>query len=219
MGSLLSSILPLAVGAAISPTVLALQLLLLSSKKSPLKRSLMALAGSALVLLGYTALALALGAGSEAAAKPSTTDGVVKLIFGVLLLGLGIRAMIRDPKPAKPEQPGGSAHLLRSFELGAGIMLLNFTTLALYFPALHEVAVDGGVEAPQKAIAVVIVFLFAMLPAYMPLVATVIGGNPARRALERFNGFLTRHTQAITVGICFLFAAYLGVSGARILFS
>lgn len=213
----MSSILPLAVGAAVSPTVFGLQLLFVSSKQAPLKRSFLALLGSGLVLLGYTALALALGAGANAAAKPSETDGIVKVVFALLLLGLGVRAMLREPKQPKQEKPDGDSHLLRSFELGALVMLFNLTTLALYFPALHEIAIDSGVDAAQKAIAVVVVFLFAMLPAYLPLVATILGGSRARRALDKLNDFFNHHAQAITVGICFLFAAYLGVSGIRIL--
>ena len=220
MGTLLASVLPLALGAAISPTVLTAQLLLLSRKTSPIKRSAVALIGSGLVLLAYTAIALLAGIGTNSSDHPSAVDGIVKLVFALLLLGLGVRAALRDPKPSKQdeqeEKSDAGAHLVKSFELGAVMMLVNFTTLALYFPALHEITASS-VASSDKFVAIVIVFLITMIPAYLPLLLTLLFGQPARRALEKFNAFLTRHHQGITVGICFLFAAYLGVSGLKIL--
>ena len=217
MGSLLASILPLAIGAAISPTILAGQLLILSGKEFAIKRALMFLLGSGLVLIGYTAVAVLAGVGSDAASKPSTVDGVIKLFFAVVLLVLGIRALLRGPKPEKAKKPAAGPRFVRSFEFGAVLMLLNFTTLALYFPAVHE-TVASSVSSSDELLAIVILYLITMIPAWMPLVATVVVGAPAKRALARLNAFMTRHSQAITVAICFLFAAYLGVSGAKILF-
>lgn len=220
MGNLLASVLPLALGAAVSPTVLTAQLLLLSRKTAPIKKSAVALIGSGLVLLGYTAIALLAGIGTNSSDHPSTVDGIVKLVFAVLLLALGVRAALRDPKPSKrdddEEEADAGAHLIKSFELGAAMMILNFTTLALYFPALHEITASP-VTSSDKFVAILIVFLITMIPAYLPLVLTLVFGQPARKALERFNEFLGRHQQGITVGICFLFAAYLGVSGLKIL--
>lgn len=221
MGTLLASVLPLALGAAISPTVLTAQLLMLSSKSNPIRRSVVALIGSGLVLLGYTAVALLAGIGTNSSDHPSTVDGIVKLVFAVLLLALGVRAALRDPKPTKKEKKeektDSRAQLVKSFELGAVMMLVNFTTLALYFPALHEITASS-VASSDKLLSIVIVFLITMIPAYLPLLLTLLFGERARRALDRFNGFLTRHQQGIAVGICFLFAAYLGVSGLKILF-
>jgi len=217
MGTLLASVIPLALGAAVSPTVLTAQLLLLSRKEAPIKRSAVALLGSGLVLLGYTAIALLAGIGTNSASSPSTVDGIVKLVFALLLLGLGVRAALKEPKAAsKTERPDGGTHLIRSFELGAAMMLVNFTTLALYFPALHEITASD-VSSSDELVAILVVFLITMIPAYMPLLLTLLFGDRARRALGRLNAFLGRHQQGITVGICFLFAAYLGVSGLKIL--
>lgn len=219
MGTLLASVLPLAIGAAISPTILAAQLLLLSNKSDPLKRSAAALIGSGLVLILYTAVPLALGVGSSSTNHPSTVDGIVKLVFALLLLGLGIKAGLdrgTDPKKEK-RKPAEGPGLVRSFEFGAVMMLINFTTLALYFPAIHEVSASSE-SSTDKFVVILIVFLITMIPAYVPLLATLAFGEQARRVLARLNHFLTTHQQGVKVGICFLFAAYLGVSGLKILF-
>jgi hypothetical protein len=64
---------------------------------------------------------------------------------------------------------------------------------------------------------VLVLFLITMIPAYGPLLATLAFGEHARRVLAKFNDFLATHEQAVKVAICFLFAAYLGVSGLKIL--
>ena len=92
MSNLLASVLPLAIGAAISPTILAAQLLMLSSKSQPLKKSAVGILGSGLILIIYTAIPLAIGATSSGTSHPGTVDGIVKLVFAVILLALGIKA-------------------------------------------------------------------------------------------------------------------------------
>ena len=56
MGPLLAAVLPLALGAAISPTLLALQLLVLSGTTHRLARAWALVAGSALVLAAFSLL-------------------------------------------------------------------------------------------------------------------------------------------------------------------
>lgn len=216
MGNLLASVLPLAIGAAISPTILAAQLLMLSSKTDPIKKSVVALIGSALILIAYTAIALAVGAASNSSSHPSTVDGVIKVVFALLLLGFGLKAAFGSGAPPKTAKPNEGPHLLRSFEFGALMMLVNFTTMALYFPAIHEV-VSSPVGSSDKLVAILVVFSITMIPAYVPLLATLAFGEHARRVLSKLNDFLTTHQQGVKVAICFLFAAYLGVSGLKIL--
>lgn len=217
MGNLLASVLPLAIGAAISPTILAAQLLMLSSKADPIKKSAVALVGSGLVLIIYTAIPLVVGASSSGSSHPDTVDGIVKLVFAVILLGLGIRAAsVSGSKSKKEKKPTQGPGLVRSFEFGVAMMAINFTTMALYFPAVHEVAASS-VGSSDKVVAIIVVFVITMIPAYVPLLATLAFGQHARRLLSKFNDFLTTHQQGIKVAICFLFAAYLGVSGLKIL--
>jgi hypothetical protein len=58
MAALLASVLPLAIGAAISPTLLALQLVVLTGATKPLARAWVVAVGSALVLATYSVLGL-----------------------------------------------------------------------------------------------------------------------------------------------------------------
>jgi hypothetical protein len=59
VGHLLGIVLPLALGAALTPTIVAVQLVTLTSPTAPLRRAWTLAAGCGVVLLGESALALA----------------------------------------------------------------------------------------------------------------------------------------------------------------
>ena len=141
MGKLLAIVIPLALGAAVTPTIIAAKLLSLTAKTRPLARAWALAGGCAVVLVGVSVLASAVAAGSGGSDSPSRAGGIVKLVAAVLLVGLGTRALRHrgdppKPKPHKDERP----HLGRSFVFGAGLMVTNFSSLVLYFPAMHRSA-------------------------------------------------------------------------------
>lgn len=218
MGKLLAIVLPLAVGAAVTPTVIAAQLLSLTAKTRPLARAWALAGGCAVVLVGESVLALAIAAGSGGSDSPSRAGGIVKLVAAVLLVGLGARALSRrgraapPPKPHKDERP----HLGRSFAIGAGLMATNFTSLVLYFPAMHAVGIsDAGDGA--RAVAVVLLFSITLLPAVGPPLVVSALGQRAQGPLDRLSNFFTTHKQEIAAALCFGFAVLLGAAGLHAL--
>lgn len=98
MGELLAKILPLALGAAVSPILLTITLYLLSSKSRPLARTAAFTAGATIELLaiGFAALLL-LDRSTEGASHSSTseTHAIVTLVLGILLLLLAARSVAR----------------------------------------------------------------------------------------------------------------------------
>lgn len=219
MGELLSKVLPLSLGAAISPTVLAVALVVLSGRRA-VARGATYVAGVLVVLVGLTALGL-YGV-RTATPTPATTDieRVIDGFAGALLLllaaGTILRGALHDPDdPAAPaagstpppdRQPG----LRGAFLLGMAMMLANFSTILLYLPAMHAIAV-ADVADTEQAIAVVIAFVVTSLPAMAPLVFRVIAPGPAGRLFEGLHGFITRHQRQIGVVIEVLFGVYLVV--------
>jgi hypothetical protein len=87
VGGLLGIVVPLAAGAAISPTVLTLQLLTLSRKVAPLARGWAIAAGYVAVLAVETAVALLLAVGTGGSDTPDETTAAIKLAAAILLLG------------------------------------------------------------------------------------------------------------------------------------
>lgn len=202
--------IPLALGAAISPALLGLQLVTLSSKVEPLKRSWAVAGGAAAVLLGYSAFAaLAAFGTNQGASSPSDVGAILKLAIAVLLLGLGARNAFRAPKPkASAALQDERPHLGRSFALGALLMATNITTLALYLPAVHDIGISD-VDESAKAAAFALIFAVTLSPAVAPPLFTALLGQRGTRAIARLGGFMDAHRQAIATLVPIAFAGVL----------
>jgi len=215
MAGLLGIVVPLALAAAISPTTLAVQLVTLSRKSEALRRAWAIAAGSALVLAGFAALALILAESTGGARSPSEAGAIVKLVAAALLIGLGVRALRAAPRPTKPEHAG--AHPLRgALLLGIALMLTNFSSIVLFFPAMHAIGIsDAGLGA--QLLAFVLLYAITLVPAYGPPLIVALLGPRADPLLQRLNGFFTAHHKAIGAGLCFAFAALLAAAGLKVL--
>ena len=96
------------------------------------------------------------------------------------------------------------------------MMLTNFSTLVLFVPAMKDVAVaDVGTGA--KAVTVVLVLAIVSVFAWAPVVLDLVAPKAAGRVLNSLNAFMTKHQQAVTVTVCFVFAVVLIAKGARAL--
>jgi threonine/homoserine/homoserine lactone efflux protein len=218
----MTKILPLALAGAISPTVLAVVLVVLSGEKDPKLRGLAFLAGTTTVVAAISLVVVfVLGAAVPESQKGSGSDlaGYIDLAFAVLLLALGAFTFSRRNHPPKKhhdasQEPG--ARLGRFYALGAVIMLLNFTTLAVFLPALKEIAIEKVSEA-DRVVALVVVDVIVLTPAWLPVLLYMVSPSLARKVLDPLNGFLQRHRVAVGVGICLVFAAYLTYLGVKAL--
>lgn len=215
MGELLGIVVPLAAGAAISPTTLALQLFVLSRKTAPLARAWAIAAGYAAVLLIEMAIAFAFAA-STGSGAPSKPEAWVKLGFAAALACLGVLALRRPPKQRKAKVESNEPALGRYFVIGVVLMATNVTTAALYLPAMHHVgAADVGPAG--SALAAVLVLAIALVPAVAPPFAVTLAGDRAQAALDRLSAFSARHSRAINAGVCFGFAVFLAAVALPVL--
>lgn len=215
MGELLGIVVPLAAGAAISPTTLALQLFVLSRKTAPLARAWAVAAGYALVLVAEMAIAFAFAA-SAPGGETARPEAWLKLACAVGLAALGVVALRRPPKPRRPRPDDGRPMLGRYLAIGIALMATNVTTVALYLPAMHHVGVSD-VGPPGKALAAAIVLAITLIPAVTPPLAVALAGDRARASLDRLSDFCSRHSKAINVGVCFGFAIFLAAVSLPVL--
>jgi fumarate reductase subunit D len=210
VGHLLGIVLPLALGAALTPTIVGVQVVTLSAPRLPLKRAWMLAAGCGLVLSIESGLALALAGGTGWAEGSSTPGAIVKLVAAVLLVLLGLRQLAkrRRGEDAAPAPRSDEPRLGRAFALGAGLMATNLSSLVLYFPAVHEIgSSDAGTGA--QLVAFVLLFSITMLPAVGPPLVVGVIGERARPPLERLDRAFTEHRDQIGAVVCFGFAALL----------
>ncbi|MGZ5308801.1 MAG: GAP family protein [Solirubrobacterales bacterium] len=146
MGNLLPGVLPLALGAAISPLLLTATLLVLSGKDRPLARGFAVALGAALplVALGIFGLVAFSSTGQPGGGgSDSEASAWLDLGLGLLLLALAALELRRRPagkQSATAETPAPRSRVWRSALLGMGMMLANFTTAILYIAAVKQIA-------------------------------------------------------------------------------
>jgi hypothetical protein len=133
MSSLLREVIPLALAAAISPVVYLLQLNTLTGQR-PIARGATLTAGAAIVLIVVSTIGVLVG--DTGFSTNDTLKAAINIAFGALLIAVGLRALLRPPKPKAPKADPKPPSVGRSFLAGAGGMASNLTTFALYTPAL-----------------------------------------------------------------------------------
>ena len=194
MSSLLAAVLPLALGAAISPTLLALQLLVLTGSTKALARAWALAAGSAAVLALFSLLGLTILNHLHPAEHRhrSLHGAVIMFIAAGILAVLAIRTIRRKPMPAD-EHTSRTASRLQTAPtywfvgVGAIGMVLNFSTLVLFLPALHEIT-RSATSFTDRFIAFVLLFVITLAPVIGPALAVTILGDRARPCLTRLTG-------------------------------
>ncbi len=211
--SLAFEVLPLALGAAVSPLLLVGQVLTLTSPGTGLRRGWCFAFGSALVVVVWAVLGLATGAALPARSSgPDPVSACLHLVLAIVLVVIGIEILQR-PAPRKVAPTAPVAHPLRgSFLLGLGLMAANLTSLVLFLPAIQDVARSGASTFTQ-GLMVGLVSLITLLPALGPLLALVLAGSSGRRRLVALSSWSERHQRQINAALCFGFSIYLAISG------
>lgn len=215
MTSLPLEVVPYAVGAAVSPAALVVELLILSGSRSPKARAWAFLLGFTLVLLALVGLFVTvLGGTSEAgSAGPSTLSRWIDGLAAVGLVVLGVRQL--HPRPTSGERHASrvqerlaTAGLPFYVGIGALTMLTNASTIILLLPGSHLVTrseASLAVKAAALALLLVVVLLPLLLP---PLVVTVLG-HRADGLLAALNRVVVGHQRLLNASVCFLLAALL----------
>ncbi|PZV04099.1 MAG: hypothetical protein DCF23_07355 [Cyanobium sp.] len=221
--SLALKVLPLALGAAVSPLVLVGQMVTLSQGGAGLRPGWSYAAGTAVVVALWLALGLAVGAALPP--HPSGPDPVsagLHLMLALVLVAIGARILSRSAAPAEantapPPPVSAGGHTLRhAFLLGLGAMAANLTSLVLVLPA-SEMLSRSSLPGGAKALLVLAVALITLLPSLVPPLALALAGASGRRALERFSAWSEAHQRQITASLCFGFALLLAWSGLGLL--
>ena len=211
MSSLLGDVVPLALGAAISPVLFLLQLNALTGTR-PIARGAALTAGAAVVLIVGSTVGVLLG-GTGFSGR-TTLQAVINIAFGVLLLAVGLRALLRPPKPKPTEPDTGPKSVRGAFLAGAGGMATNVTTFALYIPALALIA-GSNLPLGQRGLAGLIILLITLMVAWVPLVLAVAIPSASDRLLPALGNWMNKNSRWIQVVLCFGFGVWLLAKGLR----
>jgi threonine/homoserine/homoserine lactone efflux protein len=202
---ILFSLLPLGIGAAISPWPTTVTIMFLSTGR-PLAKALAYLIGysAVLVAIGIVALTVFGGGDYEGGDRSSAVGGTLDVVFGILFLGLALKLWLKAPDPSAPPPRWMSAfesiNIGGAFLLGVFMMVTNFSTLPLYIAGLKEI-VTAKLDPAGNLFALV---LFILLIVVELLVPTVVYARSPRRGGELLDGarqWLEKYNRVISICI------------------
>jgi hypothetical protein len=211
MNHLWAVVIPLALGAAVSPLLFTVQLATLTGPRR-IARGLAVTLGAAVPVVGVSVAVLLFGRAVHLPHASPEVLGAIDLALAAVLFGLTIRALAKGQKPVPEEPPPKNASVGRSFGLGLAAMATNISTFALLIPAMKIVAQDD-ISVPDRAFVAVVVVLIVLLPALLPLVLTVVMPATSERVLTAIGSWLARHHHTLGVVLGFGFGIFLTIHG------
>lgn len=205
---LLTRVLPLAIGAAVSPVVLVVQLLNLSIPRRALARSGAFLLGCTLVVLlwllcaGWIASLLPI-----AQRGPDPIAAAFDAMFALVLSALGQR-ILQQPRPVEPcPAPAG---VMAPALSGLALMGCNLSSLVLFLPAVQDIT-RAPLVGPAWWAAAVSLMLVTLLPAWLPPLLVLLLGARGRAVLARLSSWVVPRQRGINASVCFVLALVLAL--------
>jgi hypothetical protein len=190
--------LPLAFGAAISPVILIVNVLLLSSTARPIARSVAYAVGCTIIIVGFGVAGVTVISGVSTA--PRDIAAIIHLVVGMISLGFALRAVIQGPSPPPKEDitPEEERHkpAWRFVFAGLAAMGINMTTLTLYLSLDAEI-VRAPISVLEEAFALTIADVIILIPVWVPLVLAIFLPRVAHGIFGPMNDFFTLHRWAI----------------------
>lgn len=223
MGAAIGEVLPLAVGVAISPVpVIAVILMLLSPRAGGTSTGFGL--GWVAGIAAATAVVVLVADGADldgGTSEPSTTSSWVKLVLGVLLLGLGVHQFAGRPKR------GESAPLPKWMSAVDGMTPAKATALGFALAAVNPknllmcvaagVAVGGAGLSTGSDIAVVAIFtLLAASTVLVPVAVYAAASARMQQPLDELKVWLQANNTVVMSVLLVVLAAVLigkGISG------
>ncbi len=213
-------ILPLLVGAAISPVATIGMIAVLTTKDSPKLKGVTYLIGATIPLLVIGIPGIFLFANIQFKPANSNVSSTVDLVAGLLLLALAVKNFLKKPssKPTKKAKSHNQLGLGKSLVLGTGLMITNFSTIVLFLPAVKDIATSSLDDIEKLSV------LFMSIPVVMtmialPLIIATLFPNSSKGLLEKLRLFMTRHNRLIIQVMLLVFGVYLVAKGFGVIAS
>ena len=215
MGEAIGSVLPLAIGVAISPVPIIAIVLMLGTPRARTNGPAFAVGWLAgLTIVGTIVLVLANGNATSDTGGPATWASVLKLVFGVLFLLLAVHSWRGRPKPGEEAQVPKWMQAIDGFtggkSLGVGALLsgLNPKNLALTAAAATVIAqteISGG----QETVALAVFIILGSLTILAPVAIYFLMGAKAKQILDGLKDFMGEHNAAIMTVLLLVLGAKL----------
>ena len=214
MTEAITTILPYAVGAAVSPLLFTVEVVILAGGVRPKARSWVYALGVLVVAILISLLIAFVFRGVEPSdSGPSPLERGVAVAIALVLIALAVRSFL--PIHAKDEGKPNRLHewmqngkMRTFFVIGMIMMATNGSSIVIMIPGIHAVeALRPGVIPALAALGVLV--LFVMIPAIFPVGVATAFGHRSDAFLARLNVFVVKHSRTIEGLICSAIAIYL----------
>lgn len=197
--SLLTQIIPLAFGAAVSPTALMGIILLLSISNKPKLSGIGYYVGSIILVLIVIVLGLVLGAGiANSSSHPNPILAGIDLILGILLIIMGIHRIFIPQKSPKHRFKGegtvvsGTTVFLKGLMFGFVMFLINFSTTLIVLEAGKLISTSSA-DLMGKLIVTTILVLITLIVCEVPLLIYFLFPSRANKILSKVNIWMQKN--------------------------
>lgn len=221
MGSVIASLLPLIIGAAVVPIWIIITLFLLRSEGGLVKAALFAAGAVCVRLLQGILFGYVFGAAQDA-----TDESAQGLIVSTLLVVIGILMLITafkqwrkedDPDAPPPKWIAAISGLSAAKAFGMGALLVAIAAKQWVF-TLSAIAMIGEAQLSQAGN--ITAFLFYVLAAQSlvlaPIVVYAVAPTQSAKSLETAQSWLERYNRPIVITISTIFGTlflWKGISG------
>lgn len=217
MTSPAAAVLPYAVGALVAsiPVTTMAAVLATTSRRSVLRSFA---AGWVAGLLVVSTLGLLLLDGTTAATGSTGWVSWLRLVLAAVLVALAVRKIVARRRSGPPSGDPAWLSGLRETTAGRAFVLsfllaaVNPKSSAIVLSAISAVVTSTTVLAEQLLPAVLFVVV-ASLGVVAPLVADLVAGERAGRALESFVAWFVRWSDLVTVTVLLALAGVVGAAG------
>ena len=208
VNDLLIATIPLALAAALNPTAIAVEAILLSAGKS---KGAAFLGGFTLVFLAIGVVGVTIGIATPTG--PNKVSDWIDIVAAVLLALLGFRSWRGSHK-----QKVAKAHKVpstrESFAFGIALAVTDFSSVIPYLVALKNIG-RSPEPNPVHWLMLVLFNLIALAPLYLPVIGVYAAPATADRVLTKLRDVLAKHGTQIGAVVCWVFAVYLLAKGVK----
>ena len=209
-------VLPLAIGATISPTGLLFVMMILSGKDNPKKKALAFIIGSILFLITLGLfIFFTFKPIIQSTAHPDVTSSIINIVLGLIIILIVIKSVFFKKKD-KPKDDA-KKHKKPYLVLGFLYMLINISTLIPFIAAVKIVAANK-LHLMDDFWMVGTVIIITMLMVAFPVIITYAMPKESTKILGPVTAFMSKHGAQIANVYFMLMAVYLIYAGFTKLF-
>lgn len=206
MISLLIKIIPLDLAAALSLGILALTIILLSSRNKPKGKTFSLLLGTLVIAIAIAVAGFFLGQAATPKVGPTLASAIVDSILGIVFILWGLRILSSKERKIK-HQEGEGSEFFKWFTVGFIVSATNFDAVLLSFAAAKEVG-NSAMGVLAMVILLVINIFFFVLPTSLPMVIDLFFPKFAGRVLEKINRVVLKYSRYILFAMFLIFGIY-----------